>query len=47
MIDQIAAVAREHKLALRALLHRVVAGVGVSDPGTLAERLMLLVEGAL
>ncbi|HEY6421955.1 MAG TPA: TetR/AcrR family transcriptional regulator, partial [Pseudonocardiaceae bacterium] len=38
--------AREHKLALRALLHRVAAGTGVADPGTLAERLMLLVEGA-
>ncbi|MGH3755424.1 MAG: TetR/AcrR family transcriptional regulator [Pseudonocardiaceae bacterium] len=41
------AVAREHKLALRALLHRVAADAGVPDPGTLAERLMLLVEGAI
>ncbi|MGH3902382.1 MAG: TetR/AcrR family transcriptional regulator [Pseudonocardiaceae bacterium] len=40
-------VAREHKLALRALLQRVAAGAGVADPGTLADRLMLLVEGAI
>lgn len=40
-------VAREHKRALRALLHRVAAGTGVPDAGTLAERHMLLVEGAI
>ncbi|NMH99526.1 TetR/AcrR family transcriptional regulator [Pseudonocardia acidicola] len=41
------ATARDHKLALRALLNEVAAGAGVADPAVLAERLMLLVEGAI
>ncbi|MHA6795045.1 TetR/AcrR family transcriptional regulator [Pseudonocardia bannensis] len=41
------AAARDHKLALRALLAEVAAEAGVSDPPVLAERLMLLVEGAI
>jgi AcrR family transcriptional regulator len=41
------AVARDHKLALRALLGDVAAQAGVGAPGVLAERLMLLVEGAI
>jgi hypothetical protein len=41
------AIARSHKRALRALLGDVAAQAGVTEPGVLAERLMLLVEGAL
>lgn len=41
------AIARDHKLALRALLTDVAAGAGAADPAVLAERLMLLVEGAI
>ncbi|PZS39146.1 MAG: TetR family transcriptional regulator [Pseudonocardiales bacterium] len=41
------AVARDHKGALRALLHEVAAGAGVADQAVLADRLMLLVEGAI
>ncbi|MGQ0572987.1 MAG: TetR/AcrR family transcriptional regulator [Pseudonocardia sp.] len=40
-------VAREHKLALRALLREVAAAVPDADPATLADGLMLLVEGAI
>jgi len=41
------AVARDHKRALRTLLREVVAGIGAGEPDTLAEWLMLLVEGAV
>jgi AcrR family transcriptional regulator len=41
------AIARSHKRALRALLGDVAAQAGVTEPGVLAERLMLLVEGAI
>ncbi|MGH3548935.1 MAG: TetR/AcrR family transcriptional regulator [Pseudonocardiaceae bacterium] len=41
------AVARDHKRALRALLHEVTAGAGVADHAVLADQLMLLVEGAI
>jgi AcrR family transcriptional regulator len=41
------AVARDHKLALRSLLAEVAAEAGVVDPPVFAERLMLLVEGAI
>ncbi len=41
------AVARDHKRTLRALLAGVAAQAGVADPAVLAERLMLLVEGAI
>lgn len=41
------AIARDHKVALRALLLDVTAGAGVTDPATLADWLMLLVEGAI
>ncbi|MDQ2883650.1 MAG: TetR/AcrR family transcriptional regulator [Actinomycetota bacterium] len=41
------AVARDHKRALRALLHEVADDTGVADPAVLADRLMLLVEGAI
>lgn len=41
------AAARDHKLALRALLHQIAASADVTDPATLADRLMLLVEGAI
>jgi AcrR family transcriptional regulator len=40
-------IARDHKAALRALLADVAAGSGVTDHTTLADRLMLLVEGAI
>ncbi len=40
-------IAREHKLALRALLHLATRDAAVDDPETLADRLMLLVEGAI
>jgi AcrR family transcriptional regulator len=40
-------IACDHKVALRALLLDVAAGAGVTDPTTLADRLMLLVEGAI
>jgi AcrR family transcriptional regulator len=40
-------IARDHKAALRALLADVAAGSGVADYTTLADRLMLLVEGAI
>ncbi|MGH3669107.1 MAG: TetR/AcrR family transcriptional regulator [Pseudonocardiaceae bacterium] len=40
-------IARDHKVALRALLLDVAAGAGVTDHTTLADRLMLLVEGAI
>lgn len=41
------AVARDHKTALRALLADVAVAAGSADPAVLAERLMLLVEGAI
>ncbi len=42
------AVAREHKLALRALLCTITTDVpGAADPAALADGLMLLVEGAI
>lgn len=41
------AVARSHKRALRALLGDMAAQADVPEPGVLAERLMLLVEGAI
>lgn len=41
------AIARDHKVALRALLLDVAADAGVTDHTTLADRLMLLVEGAI
>ncbi|MGH3671491.1 MAG: TetR/AcrR family transcriptional regulator [Pseudonocardiaceae bacterium] len=41
------AIAREHKRALRALLNGVARGAAVADPDTLADQLMLLVEGAI
>lgn len=41
------AVAREHKVALRALLREIATGLDGIDPATLADRLMLLVEGAI
>lgn len=40
-------IARDHKIALRALLLDVAADAGVTDHTTLADRLMLLVEGAI
>src|SRR5206468_4251952 len=40
------AIAREHKQSLRALLHQIACDAAVADPDTLADRLMLLVEGA-
>ncbi len=40
-------IARDHKVALRELLLDVAAGAGVTDHTTLADRLMLLVEGAI
>jgi AcrR family transcriptional regulator len=40
-------VARDHKLALRRFLGEVATQAAVSDPGRLAERLMLLIEGAI
>lgn len=41
------AIAREHKLALRALLHRAARDAAVAGPDRLADGLMLLVEGAI
>ncbi|MBV8993869.1 MAG: TetR/AcrR family transcriptional regulator [Pseudonocardiales bacterium] len=41
------AIAREHKQSLRALLQRTARAAAVTDPDTLADRLMLLVEGAV
>lgn len=41
------AIAREHKLALRALLRQAARDAAVADPDTLADGLMLLVEGAI
>lgn len=41
------AIAREHKVALRTLLHLAAHDAAVADPETLADRLMLLVEGAI
>ena len=41
------AIAREHKRAVRALLNEVARGVATADPEALADRLMLLVEGAV
>jgi AcrR family transcriptional regulator len=41
------AIAREHKVALRTLLHVAAREAEVADPETLADRLMLLVEGAI
>jgi AcrR family transcriptional regulator len=41
------AIAREHKQSLRALLQQTVRAAAVTDPDTLADRLMLLVEGAV
>ena len=40
-------IAHDHKVALRALLADVAAGADVGDPATLADWLMLLVEGAI
>lgn len=45
--DMARTVAREHKLALRTLLREVAAAVPHADPPTLADGLMLLVEGAI
>jgi tetracycline repressor-like protein len=41
------AIAREHKQSLRVLLQRTARAAAVTDPDTLADRLMLLVEGAV
>ncbi len=41
------AIAREHKIALRTLLHLAACDAAVADPETLADRLMLLMEGAI
>ncbi|MGH3697723.1 MAG: TetR/AcrR family transcriptional regulator [Pseudonocardiaceae bacterium] len=41
------AIAREHKRALRTLLHLAAHDAAVADPDTLADRLMLLIEGAI
>lgn len=41
------AIAREHKQSLRALLHRAASDAAVTDPDTLGDQLMLLVEGAI
>lgn len=38
---------RAHKLAFRVLLHLAARDAGVVDPETFADRLMLLVEGAI
>ncbi|HEX3427084.1 MAG TPA: TetR/AcrR family transcriptional regulator [Acidimicrobiales bacterium] len=40
-------VAREHKVALRGFLREVAVGCGGGDPESLADWLMLLVEGAI
>ena len=40
-------IAREHKVALRTLLHLAARDAAVADPETLGDRLMLLVEGAI
>jgi AcrR family transcriptional regulator len=40
------AIAREHKQSLRALIRQIARDAAVTDPDTLADRLMLLVEGA-
>jgi AcrR family transcriptional regulator len=40
------AIAREHTQALRALIRQIARDAAVTDPDTLADRLMLLVEGA-
>jgi AcrR family transcriptional regulator len=41
------AVARDHKVALREFLRDVAVRGGANDPAVLADRLMLLVEGAI
>ncbi|MGH3823545.1 MAG: hypothetical protein ACRDRA_12065 [Pseudonocardiaceae bacterium] len=41
------AIAREHKTALRSLLHQAARDTAAADPDTLADWLMLLVEGAI
>lgn len=41
------AAARDHTVALRTLLREVAADAEVRDPSVLADRLMLLVEGAI
>ena len=41
------AIAREHKQSLRALIRQIACDAAVTDPDTLADRLMLLVEGAI
>lgn len=41
------AIVREHKQALRALLQRTARDAAVTDADTFADRLMLLVEGAI
>ncbi len=41
------AIAREHKIALRTLLHLAARDAAVAAPETLADQLMLLVEGAI
>jgi AcrR family transcriptional regulator len=46
MNPAIRAIAREHKGALRKLLHSAAHDAAVAEPETLADRLMLLVEGA-
>lgn len=40
------AVARAHKLALRERLRRITARLGVRDPGSLADALALVIDGA-
>jgi AcrR family transcriptional regulator len=41
------AIAREHKQSMRTLLQRATHDAAVTDPDTLADRLMLLAEGAI
>jgi AcrR family transcriptional regulator len=41
------AIAREHKQSVRALLQQAARDAAVTDPDTLADRLMLLAEGAI
>ena len=41
------AIARKHKVALRTLLHSATHEAEVADPETLADWLVLLVEGAI
>jgi hypothetical protein len=41
------AIAREHKQAVRALLRQATREAAITNPDTFADRLMLLVEGAI